>query len=99
MDDYEKKILSVFVNSSIPEYYYLDHTDNILFLEDLDAEAESILKKKKLYKDFGNWLIHGYALFLEQTDLKDYDDELVEYLNLVHTVVYIALKYATKKSK
>ena len=92
MTELEKEVLKKFLATKFPEHYKLDATDNILFLEYLNFDlCPCLLNRKPISRKTINYLLKQYSAFLAQTDVSEYDRDLIAYLSLVNNVVGIAL--------
>lgn len=93
MDNNEKEIVMRFEKMRIPVMFKTDLTDRILFLEDINFIIRNVLLKNKIISDILYYeTMSDYERFINNTDVKEFDDYTLDYFNMCVEIVQIIKK-------
>lgn len=90
----EKDIVLTFKKKNYPNFFKLDNTDNILYIEHVDFDlCDALLKNIKV----NIWDVQNelklYANFLLKLDISACDEETKEYIGFLMQVVTIFINF------
>lgn len=91
----EKVLLNTFRELRIPSIFKTDDTDRILFVEDIDFTiCDYLLKGKSISSSLYDEIVERCERFINDTDIKEFDDYALNYYNLCLQIVEMMKKYA-----